>query len=144
MPGDDFDLEWQVGRGDAGTVAQAALRNGDVFLASRVGAVDEGEFDAERVFGIVAGLAFVEGHLGFPRHETGEKFAQQDHDDAEVDEHDAGFAPAQLEAGEMGGDQIDEEQACRACSRRAARGGKPVRAAARLAASSQPPPVRTS
>ena len=57
------------------------------------------------------GFALVDPHQAFLRLETGEKFAQQQEDQARVGEQDAGLAPLELEAIDVRGQEIDEQQA---------------------------------
>ena len=89
---------------------QQLLRHDVDIVELCVGGVDEGQFTEAEALGEIPGLTLVEpqGELLLP--EAAEQFADEQHDQAEMREGDAGFAPLESEAGKVGGDQVEQEQ----------------------------------
>lgn len=75
-----------------------------------IGGVDDGEFDGAVALGVVFRFVVGDAQVVFVLKETGEKFAEEENDEAAVDEVDAGLAPREFETEEMGGDEIGEQE----------------------------------
>ena len=107
---DHLDAEGQARRRDLRPAVEPALRDGEVLLPPGIGHVDHGQLALARGLGVVGALAFGEGHPRLQRHQAGAQLAQQDHDDAEVHQHEARLRPAQAEPDQPGGQQVHQQQ----------------------------------
>jgi len=106
----DFDAEWQRLVLDRAAIGEPLSGNCRHLLHFRITVIDQREFHAHAVLGVVLGFSLLDAHVAVDREQVGGQSTGQHDDDADVDELDAEFFPTPDVAGDQRGDQVDEQQ----------------------------------
>ena len=114
VPVGEAEVEGNAVGAEGAAGLQVGAGDGDGFAV--VGEKDE--FCFPGALGPVAGLAGVEGHSGLGRDEVGGELAEDKKEQAEVNEVDAELRPRPAEAGDVGGEEVDNED----CTKQTATG----------------------
>ena len=84
--------------------------DGHDFVVLGVGGIDDHQFVGAKILGVIPGLSFGQPHRAFGGEGVGQQLADQQEDDAEVDEQDADFFLRQLETRGVGSQQVRHQQ----------------------------------
>jgi hypothetical protein len=95
---------------DIGVSFQISARYGGDDVLGGGGRVDDDELVLAPALGVVARLPLFEPELILLLEEPGEQFAEQQKNEAEVNQLYAGLFPRQGEAFDVGGDEVDQQQ----------------------------------
>ncbi len=105
------DAEGQGGVLDLGLAAEGGVGDGDDGVERGVGGVDDGEFVELVALGVGLGLVVIEAHEILLLPETGEQLADEQQDEAEVGEDYPGLSPDELEAADVAGEEVEQQEA---------------------------------
>ena len=86
------------------------LGNGYDGFATRIGNVGQGQFNPMKTFDIVTRFTLVDLHARFLLNRLGDKLADQEHDDSQVDQLNAELLYGPLKAGDVGGRQVYDQE----------------------------------
>ena len=105
-----FQFDGQLGIADLPAAREAMLGDGDDLIVIRVGRVDDDQFAVVEIHRVIPRLAFGKLQRALSREQVGEQLSQEQEDQPAVREMDAGFFPGEGVAGDVRGEQVDEQQ----------------------------------
>ena len=86
------------------------LRDGDDLIVIRVGRVDDDQFAVVEINRVVPRIALGKLQRALGGEHIGEQLPEQQEDQSAVREMDAGLFPGEGEAGDVRGEQVDDQQ----------------------------------
>ncbi len=96
----------RLGGVDVAAAGEGFFGNGEDDVVVRVGGVDDGQFVAAIVLGVVARAADFEAHLAFDLDEVGDELAAEEEEQAGVDEGEADFGALEFKAFDVRGEEV--------------------------------------